>query len=157
MTMPQVRKILASAVLSLAGFPLLPAAEWVNHYPGEGAVIQGCSLQTTTDLEESDGLYTYFAPDNKIVYIEECLATCRVAASVRYLFDESGGFVAASCRISTLDISAEEWAHSQHTLVPGQILKVERCGICETVDSRAKRIMQLCLSDLQDQSKITRK
>lgn len=153
MTMPQLRKILASATLCLSGFPLLPAAEWVNHYPGEGAVIQGCSLQTTTDLEESDGLYTYFAPDNKIVYIEESLATCSMAVCVRYLFDESGDFVAASCRISSLDISSEEWTHNQHILIPGQLLKVDRCGINETVDARAKRIKQHCLSDLQNQSK----
>lgn len=157
MATPLLRNLLATCTLCLAGFPLLPAAEWKSYYPEEATVLQGFSLQMAADTEEGERLYTYFAADKKIAYIEEVFATCREAVCVRYLFDESGDFVAASCRISSLDISSEEWAHSQHTLIPGQLLKVDRCGINEPIDARADCIMKRCLADLEKLSRKERK
>ena len=152
MTMPPYRKILATAFLCLAvGASLLPAAEWENHYPEESVVVQGVSSQMTADLDEASVLYAYFAADSKIAYIEESFATSTVAVCVRYLFDESGNFAAASCRISTLSAFSEEWTHSQTLLVPGQLLKVARCGISEAIDERAERIMKRCSADWEKQ------
>ena len=137
------------------------ATEWQNYYPKESAVVQGCVSKMTAadcaDLEEGKSLYAYFAADSKIAYIEESFSTSTVAVCVRYLFDESGDFVAAACRISTQSVFSDEWTHSQKFLVHGQYLKVERCGISEAVADRAKRIMKLCLSDLQNQSKKIKK
>ena len=142
MTMPPYRKILATAFLCLAvGASLLPAAEWENHYPEEAVVVQGVSSQMTADLDEASVLYAYFAADSKIAYIEESFSTSMVAVCIRYLFDESGDFVAAACRISTQSVFSDDWTHSQMILVRGQHLKVERCGISEAIDERAKHIM----------------
>ena len=158
MTMPPIHKILASTALCLAvGASLLPAAEWENHYPEEAVVVQGVSSQMTADLDEASVLYAYFAADSKIAYIEESFATSTVAVCVRYLFDESGDFVAAACRISTQSVFSDEWTHSQMILVRGQHLKVERCGISEAIDERAKHIMKRCLADWKQQSKKIRK
>ena len=144
--------ILATTALCLAvGASLLPAAEWENHYPEEAVVVQGVSSRMTADLDESSVLYAYFAADSKIAYIEESFATSTVAVCVRYLFDESGNFAAASCRISTLSAFSEEWTHSQTLRVPGQLLKVARCGISEAIDERAERIMKRCSADWEKQ------
>ena len=133
------------------------ATEWQNYYPEESAVVQGCVSKMTVDLDESSVLYAYFAADSKIAYIEESFSTSTVAVCVRYLFDESADFVAAACRISTQSVFSDEWTHSQKLLVHGQHLKIERCGISEAVEARAKRIMKLCLADLENQSKKRRK
>ena len=156
--MPQLRKILATTALCLAaGAGTLTASEWKNHYPEEAVVIQGVSSQITADLDESSVLYAYFAADSKIAYIEESFSTSMVAVCIRYLFDESGDFVAAACRISTQSVFSDEWTHSQMILVRGQHLKVERCGISEAIDERAKHIMKRCLADWKQQSKKIRK
>ena len=102
-------------------------------------------------------LYSYFAADSKIAYIEESFSTSMVFVCIRYLFDESGDFVAAACRISTQSVFSDEWTHSQMILVRGQHLKVERCGISEAIDERAKHIMKRCLADWKQQSKKIRK
>ena len=151
-------KILTTAAICLAaGSGTLTASEWKNHYPEEAVVIQGVSSQITADLDESSVLYSYFAADSKIAYIEESFSTSMVAVSIRYLFDESGDFVAAACRISTQSVFSDEWTHSQMILVRGQHLKVERCGISEVIDERAKHIMKRCLADWKQQSKKIRK
>ena len=172
--MPPFHRILTTTALSLTAMglsscspcPLMElsgnmAKEWQNYYPKESAVVQGCVSKMTAadcaDLEEGKSLYAYFAADSKIAYIEESFSTSTVAVCVRYLFDESGDFVAAACRISTQSVFSDEWTHSQKFLVHGQHLKVERCGISEAVADRAKRIMKLCLSDLQNQSKKIKK
>lgn len=151
-------KILTIAAICLAaGSGTLTASEWKNHYPEEAVVIQGVSSQITADLDESSVLYSYFAADSKIAYIEESFSTSMVAVCIRYLFDESGDFVAAACRISTQSVFSDEWTHSQKLLVHGQHLKVERCGISEAIDERAKRIVKRCLADWKQQSKKIRK
>ena len=151
-------KILASTALCFVAVSgTLTASEWKNHYPEEAVVIQGVSPQITADLDESSVLYSYFAADSKIAYIEESFSTSMVAVCIRYLFDESGDFVAATCRISTQSVFSDEWTHSQMTLVRGQHLKVERCGISEAIDERAKHIMKRCLADWKQQSKKIRK
>lgn len=156
--MPAIHKILTTIVLCLAaGSGTLTASEWKNHYPEEAVVIQGVSSQITADLDESSVLYSYFAADSKIAYIEESFSTSMVAVSIRYLFDESGDFAAAACRISTQSAFSDEWTHSQKLLVHSQHLKVERCGISEAIDERAKRIMKRCLADWKQQSKKIRK
>ena len=158
MTMPTIHRILATTALCLAaGSGTLTASEWKNHYPEEAVVIQGVSSQITADLDESSVLYSYFAADSKIAYIEESFSTSMVAVCIRYLFDESGDFVAAACRISTQSVFSDEWTHSQMILVRGQHLKVERCGISEAIDERAKQIMKRCLADWKQQSKKIRK
>ena len=156
--MPQLRKILAITALCLAaGSGTLTASEWKNHDQEEAVVIQGVSSQITADLDESSVLYSYFAADSKIAYIEESFSTSMVAVCIRYLFDKSGDFVAAACRISTQSVFSDEWTHSQMILVRGQHLKVERCGISEAIDERAKHIMKRCLADWKQQSKKIRK
>ena len=158
MTMPTIHRILTTTALCLAaGSGTLTASEWKNHYPEEAVVIQGVSSQITADLDESSVLYSYFAADSKIAYIEESFSTSMVAVCIRYLFDESGDFVAAACRISTQSVFSDEWTHSQKLLVHGQHLKVERCGISEAIDERAKRIVKRCLADWKQQSKKIRK
>ena len=157
-TMPSIHKILTTSALCLAsGAGTLTASEWKKHYPKEAVVIQGVSSQITADLDESSVLYSYFAADSKIAYIDESFSTSMVAVSIRYLFDESGDFVAAACRISTQSAFSDEWTHSQKLLVRGQHLKVERCGISEAIDERAKHIMKRCLADWKQQSKKIRK
>lgn len=155
--MPRIHRTLATTAPCLAAVvPMLSAAaEWENHYPEEAIVVQGVSSQMTDALDEATVLYAYFAADGKIAYIEESFSTCTVAVCVRYLFDESGNFVAASTRISTQSALSEEWSHSQHLLTPGQLLKVERCRIKEAIDERAKRILTFCLLDIERQSKKT--
>ena len=156
--MPTIPRILTTTALCLvAGSGTLTASEWKNHYPEEAVVIQGVSSQITADLDESNVLYSYFAADSKIAYIEESFSTSMVAVCIRYLFDESGNFVAASCRTSILSAFSDEWTHSQKLLVHGQHLKVERCGISEAIDERAKHIMKHCLADWKQQSKKIRK
>ena len=59
--------------------------------------------------------------------------------------------------ISTQSVFSDEWTHSQMILVRGQHLKVERCGISEAIDERAKHIMKRCLADWKQQSKKIRK
>ena len=174
MTMLTIPRILATSALCLAAVgvsscspcPLMElsgnmAKEWQNYYPEEPAVVQGCVSKMTAadcaDLEEGKSLYAYFAADSKIAYIEERFSTSTVAVCVRYLFDESGDFAAAACRISTQSVFSDEWTHSQNLLVHGQHLKVERCGISEAIDERAKRIMKRCLADWKQQSKKIRK
>ena len=146
-----------SALCLASGAGTLTASEWKNHYPKEAVVIQGVSSQITADLDESSVLYSYFAADSKIAYIEESFSTSMVAVCIRYLFDESGDFAAAACRISTQSAFSDEWTHSQKLLVRGQHLKVERCGISEAIDERAKHIMKRCLADWKQQSKKIRK
>lgn len=174
MTKPPFHRILATTAICLAAIgvsscspcPLMElsgnmAKEWQNYYPEESAVVQGCVSKMTAadcaDLEEGKSLYAYFAADSKIAYIEESFSTSTVAVCVRYLFDESGDFAAAACRISTQSAFSDEWTHSQMILVRGQHLKVERCGISEAIDERAKRIMKRCLADWKQQSKKIRK
>ena len=165
MSMPAIHKILATSALCLAAMGLSScspcpfaelsgnmATEWQNYYPEEAAVVQGCVSEMKADSDESSVLYAYFAADSKIAYIEESFSTSTVAVCVRYLFDESGDFVAAACRISTQSLFSDEWTHSQKLLVHNQYLKVEQCGISEAVADRAKRIMKLCLADLATQS-----
>ena len=168
--LPSIPGILPTAALCLAAMGLSScspcplaepsgnmATEWQNYYPEEAAVVQGCVSEMTADSDESSVLYAYFAADSKIAYIEESFSTSTVAVCVRYLFDESGDFVAAACRISTQSVFSNEWTHSQKLLVHGQHLKIEGCGISEAVADRAKRIMKLCLADLATQSKKLRK
>ena len=158
MSMSSTPRILATSALCLAaGAGTLTAAEWKNHYPQEAVVIQGVSSQITADSDESSVLYSYFAADSKIAYIEESFSTSMVAVCIRYLFDESGDFVAAACRISTQSVFSDDWTHSQMILVRGQHLKVERCGISEAIDERARHIMKRCLADWKQQSKKIRK
>ena len=137
------------------------ANEWQNYYPDDSAIVQACvsKMEPTdsADLEEGRSLYIYFVADDKIAYIEESWSTSQVAVCIRYLFDESGNFVAASCRTSILSALSDEWSHNQKLLVPGQRLNVDRCGINEAIDKRANRIMKLCVTDLEHQSKKIRK
>ena len=68
MATPLLRNLLATCTLCLAGFPLLPAAEWKSYYPEEATVLQGFSLQMTADTEEGESLYTYFAADKNAIF-----------------------------------------------------------------------------------------
>ena len=174
MTMPAILRILSTTALCLAAGtcvscssrPVIEpsgnmATEWQNYYPEDASLVQGCVSKMTAadsaDMEESRGYYVYFVADHKIAYIEESFSTSMVSVSIRYLFDESGDFVAAACRISTQSVFSDEWTHSQMILVRGQHLKVERCGISEAIDERAKHIMKRCLADWKQQSKKIRK
>jgi hypothetical protein len=174
MTKFQFPRILASTALCLAAGtcvscssrPVIEpsgnmATEWQNYYPEDATLVQGCVSKMTAadsaDMEEGWGYYVYFVADHKIAYIEESFSTSMVAVCIRYLFDASGAFVAAACRISTQSVFSDDWTHSQMFLVRGQHLKVERCGISEAIDERARHIMKRCLADWKQQSKKIRK
>lgn len=115
-------------------------------------IIQECQLKDFPEVDEGCSLYIYFATD-KIAYIEENVSVSNMALHIRYLYDEDESFVTALCRLSNLSEQSNVWIHSQTVLVPGQVLHMDRLGISENIDKRAKRVMALCREHLLNQRK----
>lgn len=118
----------------------------------QSPVVQKCQLKDFPAVDEGCPLYIYFTTD-KIAYIEENVSMCGVALHIRYLYDEDESFVTALCRLSTLSEPSNEWIHSQIMLTSGQVLHIDRLGITENIDERAKRVMALCREHLLNQRK----
>lgn len=120
-------------------------------YFSQPHIVQKCQLKDFPEVDEGCSLYIYFATD-KIAYIEENVSMCHVALHIRYLYDEEESFVMSLCRLSTLSEQSDVWIHSQKILSSGEVLHIDRLGITENIDERAKRVMALCREHLLNQS-----
>lgn len=118
--------------------------------PPSSDIVQGHQFKKIIEANEGGSLYLYFATST-ISYIEENFSSCGLALHIRYLYDEDESFVAALCRLSTLSVLSNEWTHSRQILTSGEILHIERLGISERIDERAKRVMLRCHEDLPNQ------